>query len=61
MSTIYRLFDLDYNIYVIKDNVLELPVEQTPAISTTLFEIVLPKMNIKVISIAEAIEALNNS
>ncbi|KAF5857347.1 hypothetical protein ETB97_005926 [Aspergillus alliaceus] len=27
MSTIYRLFDLDYNIYVIKDNVLDQPVE----------------------------------
>ena len=61
MSTIYRLFDLDYNIYVIKDNVLELLVYQTPKISETLFETILPKMNIKVVSIAEALGALENS
>ncbi|BCR87195.1 cysteine hydrolase [Aspergillus chevalieri] len=61
MSTIYRLFDLDYNIYVIRDNVLELPVDQTPAFSEVMLEMLLPKMNIKVVSIEEALGALEHS
>ena len=32
MYTIYRLFDLDYHVYVIRDNVLDLPVDQTAAV-----------------------------
>lgn len=61
MSTIYRLFDLDYDIYVIRDNVLDLPVDHTPAFSKVLFDMLFPKMGIKVISIDDALSALENS
>lgn len=58
MATIYRLFDLDYNVYVIADNVLDLPVEHDEDISRVMLETLLPKMNLKVISLDEAILAL---
>ncbi|OJJ56417.1 hypothetical protein ASPSYDRAFT_59731 [Aspergillus sydowii CBS 593.65] len=61
MSTIYRLFDLDYDIYVIRDNVLDLPVDHTPAFSKVMFDVLFPKMGIKVISIDDALSALENS
>lgn len=61
MSTIYRLFDLDYNIYVISDNVLELPQEQNPNFSRVMLDFLLPKMNLKAISIDEALEMLGRS
>ena len=61
MSTIYRLFDLDYNIYVISDNVLELPPDQHPEMSKVLLETLLPKMNLRVISLDEALDALGRS
>lgn len=61
MSTIYRLFDLDYNIYVIKDNVVELPVDQTAAFSEVMLDMLLSKMSLKVISLEEALEALEKA
>ncbi|KAK6831799.1 hypothetical protein RU639_002884 [Aspergillus parasiticus] len=61
MSTIYRLFDLDYNIYVIKDNVVELPVDQTAAFSEVMLDMLLSKMNLKVISLDEALQALERA
>ncbi|KAL4735321.1 Isochorismatase-like protein [Aspergillus similis] len=61
MITVYRLFDLDYNVYVIRDNVLELPVEQTTEVAHVMVDILLPKMGISVISLEEAIEALGRS
>jgi hypothetical protein len=57
MSTVYRLFDLDYNIYVISDNVVDLPLER----SKVLLDVVLPKMNLKAISIDDALRALERS
>jgi nicotinamidase-related amidase len=57
MSTVYRLFDLDYNIYVISDNVLELPPER----SKTLLDVVLTKMNLRSIPIDDALQALDRS
>lgn len=57
MSTVYRLFDLDYNIYVISDNVVELPVQP----SKLLLDLVLPKMNLSAISIDDALQALDRS
>ncbi|KAH3194438.1 hypothetical protein KXW62_004869 [Aspergillus fumigatus] len=42
MSTIYRLFDLDYDIYVIRDNVVELPPAQNTAFSNVLLDMLLP-------------------
>lgn len=61
MATVYRLFDLDYNVYVIRDNVLELPVEQTAEVAHVMMDILLPKMALSVISLEEAIEALRRS
>jgi hypothetical protein len=57
MSTVYRLFDLDYNIYVISDNVVELPLQRSKA----LIDLVLPKMNVTAISIDDALQALKQS
>jgi len=61
MSTIYRLFDLDYNIYVISDNVLELPVQHHEQFSAVLLESLMPKMNLRVITLEEALQALEHS
>jgi hypothetical protein len=59
MATVYRLFDLDYNIYVIADNVLDLPLDQNKAFSKVMLDTLLPRMNVGVISLAEALEAIN--
>lgn len=61
MATVYRLFDLDFDVYVIRDNVLELPVNQTAAISNVMLDIILPKMGYKVISLDEALHLLEKS
>ncbi|KAI1658590.1 Isochorismatase hydrolase [Daldinia decipiens] len=61
MSTVYRLFDLDYNIYVISDNVLELPLDQYQKYSQVLLGGLLPKMNLRVISISEVLRGLEQS
>jgi hypothetical protein len=58
MATVYRLFDLDFNIYVIRDNVVELPVDQDKEFSKVLLEALIPKMHLRVISLDEAIQAL---
>ncbi|KAJ6014094.1 hypothetical protein N7540_008685 [Penicillium herquei] len=61
MSTVYRLFDLDYHIYVIADNVIELPVDQTLMFSTVFLDQLIPKMNLNVISLDQALSALERS
>lgn len=61
MSTIYHLVDLDYNIYVISDNVVELPVDHTEEYSRVMLGSLLGKMHLKVISIEEALQGLNRS
>lgn len=61
MSTVYRLFDLDYNIYVISNNVLELPPEHNSETSKVMLEILLPKMNLKAISVEDALQILGRS
>ncbi|BCR90913.1 uncharacterized protein ACHE_60799A [Aspergillus chevalieri] len=61
MSTIYRLFDLDYNIFVIADNVVALPVGQNAEFKKVMLDTLLPKMNLKAISLDEAIQALCQS
>jgi nicotinamidase-related amidase len=55
IATIYRLFDLDYNVYVIDDNVLDLPVSHNEAFSKVILGTLLPKMNLKVISLEQAL------
>jgi hypothetical protein len=61
MATVHRLFDLDYNVYVIRNNVLELPVEQTAEVAHMMIDIPLPKMALSAISFEETIEALRRS
>jgi hypothetical protein len=61
MSTVYRLFDLDYKIYVIKDNVVELPACQTEAFSKVMIDSLLPKMGLTAISLDEALDALERT
>lgn len=61
MSTIYRLFDLDYNIYVIGDNVLELPVDHNAEFKKVMLDTLIPKMNLEVISLDQALQALEHS
>ncbi|KAI1391786.1 Isochorismatase hydrolase [Hypoxylon trugodes] len=61
MSTVYRLFDFDYNIFVISDNVLELPPSQHPEYARVMLDSLLAKMNLRVISIEDALKALEKS
>ncbi|KAK4066761.1 Isochorismatase domain-containing protein [Trichoderma simmonsii] len=61
MSTVYRLFDLDYNIIVIRDNVLEMPVYQHEQFAAVYLDYLMPKMNLKVVTLEEAMEALEHS
>lgn len=58
MSTVYRLFDLDLNVYVIASNVLELPVDQNADVSKVMLDTVLPKMGLHTISLNEALQAI---
>lgn len=61
MSTVYRLIDLDYQIYVISDNLLELPPHQTPELAMIVLDTLLPKMNARVISLSDAMDALSQA
>lgn len=61
MATVYRLFDLDYNIFVIADNVLEIPPNQHTEFSKFMLETLLPRMNLQVITLDQALQALNQS
>ncbi|RKL02092.1 hypothetical protein BFJ70_g17372 [Fusarium oxysporum] len=61
MSTIYHLADLDYEIYVISDNVVELPVNDTDQYSKIMLGSLLGKMNVQVITLDESLEALERS
>ncbi|KAL1854497.1 hypothetical protein Daus18300_011418 [Diaporthe australafricana] len=61
MSAVYRLFDLDYRIFIVRDCVVELPPVQSAEISKVMLGMLLPKMNSKAITIAAALEALARS
>ncbi|KAF5525743.1 hypothetical protein CGCA056_v003914 [Colletotrichum aenigma] len=58
MSTVYRLFDLDYNIYVISDNVMEFPGEGSAERRECLLTTQLKNMNTAVITLNEALRML---
>lgn len=60
MATVYRLFDLGYTVYVISDNILELPVEQTDGMKQFMVNDLLPKMHVNVISLDDALHALGD-
>lgn len=62
MSTIYRLFDLDYNVFVILDNVMELPgSDPSEEITKATLCALLKRMNLRAISVEEALKALGNA
>ncbi|KAL3466129.1 Isochorismatase-like protein [Aspergillus heterothallicus] len=58
LSTVYRLFDLDYNVYVISDNTLQ---PGAPKVKEAVLGEILPKLPVSVISLEEALEGLENS
>ncbi|KAK5121764.1 hypothetical protein LTR85_004639 [Meristemomyces frigidus] len=60
LSTAYRLFDLDYNVYVIANNTIETP-PNNPDINTNILAGILPKIPVDVITIEQAMAALNRS
>ncbi|KAF4809140.1 hypothetical protein CGCSCA5_v011695 [Colletotrichum siamense] len=61
MSTVYRLFDLDYNIYVISDNVKEFPGDGSAELRECLLRTQLKNMNVGVITLNEALRMLELS
>ncbi|KAF4554983.1 Hypothetical protein D9617_3g020520 [Elsinoe fawcettii] len=60
ISTAYRLFDLDYKVYVIANNTIESPPD-TPDINNNILSGILPKLPVDVITIEQALGALNRS
>ncbi|KAL1864538.1 hypothetical protein VTK73DRAFT_5787 [Phialemonium thermophilum] len=61
LSTIYHLADLDYEIYVISDNVVEMPANHTEEYSRFILRNLLGKLNVHVVTLEEAINALQLS
>jgi len=60
LTTAIRLFDLDYNVYIISDNVIETAPDD--GIHQSILEKILPKfVGIQVISSEQALEALSRS
>ncbi|KAF2766300.1 Isochorismatase hydrolase [Teratosphaeria nubilosa] len=60
LSTAYRLFDLNYNVYVIANNTIESP-SNVPGINDAILEGIIPKLPANVITIEQAIAALQRS
>lgn len=60
LSTIYTLFDLGYNIYVISNNSIETP-SNTPNIDGAIKNGILPKLPVNVITLDLAKAALARS
>ncbi len=60
MSTVYRLFDLDFDIFVISDAVMELPVDHHTASSSFFLDILLPKMGLTAVTLEEALAMLDH-
>ncbi|KAI1338960.1 Isochorismatase-like protein [Xylariaceae sp. FL0016] len=60
LSTAYRLFDIDYKVYVIANNTIETP-PMGPEVNTAILEGVIPKLPADVITLEQAIAALERS
>ncbi|OJJ79790.1 uncharacterized protein ASPGLDRAFT_180330 [Aspergillus glaucus CBS 516.65] len=60
LSTVFRLFDLDYNIYVISNNTLETS-SNAQIINDNILTAILPKMPVGVISVEQAIAGIKRS
>ncbi|RDW61826.1 cysteine hydrolase [Aspergillus mulundensis] len=58
LSTAYRLFDLDYNVYVISDTTIE---PGAPDIQSTIMEGILPGLPVTVLTLEQALRTLRNS
>lgn len=61
LSSAYRLFDINYKVYVIGDNVLETPGDNAPAIDAAIKTGVIPKLPANVITLKQALAALQKS
>lgn len=59
LSTAYRLFDLNYKVYVIADNVIETPPDD--GIAAAILTGIIPKLPADVITLDQAIAALGRS
>jgi nicotinamidase-related amidase len=60
LSTVYHLFDLNYNVYVISNNTIE-SAPDTPGIEAAILEGIIPKLPANVITIEQALSALSRS
>ncbi|KAL5342046.1 cysteine hydrolase family protein [Aspergillus crustosus] len=60
LITALRLFDLDYNVYVITNNTIEMPPD-APCINDAILQGILPKLPVNVITVEQAIQALEKS
>ena len=60
LSSTYRLFDLNYKVYVISNNSIETP-PNSPDIDRNIKEGVIPKLPADVITLEQAIDALGRS
>ncbi|PYH49139.1 cysteine hydrolase family protein [Aspergillus saccharolyticus JOP 1030-1] len=61
INTALRLFDLNYKVYVIANNTIETPSTYAQQIQETILQGILPNNPIDVITIEQAISALNRS
>lgn len=60
LSTAYRLFDLNYKVYVVSDAVIESPPD-TPGINAAILQGIIPKFPADVINVEQAVAALGRS
>merc|ERR1712014_178250 len=60
VNTAYRLFSLDYDVYIIANNTIETPPDD-PAINYNLLAGALPKVPVNVITLDQALAALERS
>ncbi|PYI07670.1 cysteine hydrolase family protein [Aspergillus sclerotiicarbonarius CBS 121057] len=61
LSTAMRLLDLNYNVYVIANNTIESPSTYAPSNQKIILEGILPNLPVNIITIEQAIGALNRS
>ncbi|KAI3028634.1 hypothetical protein CBS147345_2047 [Aspergillus niger] len=61
LSTALRLLDMNYNVYVISNNTIETPSTYAPLNQKIILEGILPELPVNVITIEQAIGALNRS
>jgi hypothetical protein len=60
LSTVYRLFDLNYKFFVISSNIIESPPD-TLDIDAAILEGVIPKLLANVITLEQALSAIQAS